>query len=248
MIDDMIGPDAPGADFPVMDEAVSHGVGLRDDSILVQPSPNSWYHTELMGKFWPTVPTFIEHEHLGSSKLRNAWDGELLKKSVEEYHASYMSIHWWPEIEWDECRETIRAINRRLGYRLQARRIDYPKRVKIGEFFDVSTRWANAGVAPCYDGGFFALTLKDAQGGIVAVLSDETFDVASLPVGPPDEAPTVEHQSRFRAGYVAPTTRPGTYDVYLSVGRRDGTPVYELPYAGDDGKRRYKIGQIELTE
>ncbi|MBQ2683027.1 MAG: DUF4832 domain-containing protein [Thermoguttaceae bacterium] len=248
VIDDVIGHDVPGDDFPLMNEAVSEGIGLRDDSIFCMEPPTAWYHEELAQKFWPTVPTFLEHGHYPVIKGVNWWNDEKLLESVEVYHASYMSIHGWPKEEWKDCREAIRRINRRLGYRLQLRAIDYPQTVKIGEFFDVSTVWANAGVAPCYDGGFFALTIKDADGGIVAVLSDETFDVKSLPVGPADAIPTVEHSSRFRAGLVAPTTKPGKYDLYFSVGRRDGTPVYELPYGESDGQRRYKIGRIELVE
>ena len=41
-----------------------------------------------------------------------------------------------------------------------------------------------------------------------------------------------------------PVTPCGTFDVYLSVGRVDGTPVYELPLADSDGHRRYRIGKI----
>ena len=248
VIDDVIGHDVPGDDFSLMNEAVSEGIGLRDDSIFCMEPPAAWYHGELAQKFWPTVPTFLEHGHYPVIKGVNWWNDEKLLESVEVYHASYLSIHGWPQEEWNDCREVIRRINRRLGYRLQLRAIDYPQTVKIGEFFDVSTVWANAGVAPCYDGGFFTLTIKDANGGIVAVLSDETLDVKSLPVGPADAIPTVEHSSRFRAGFVAPTTKPGKYDLYFSVGQRDGTPVYELPYGESDGQRRYKIGRIELVE
>ncbi|MGN1063919.1 MAG: hypothetical protein ACI4QC_00780, partial [Thermoguttaceae bacterium] len=52
----------------------------------------------------------------------------------------------------------------------------------------------------------------------------------------------------FRVGFVAPVTKPGQYDVYLSVGQRDGTPVYALPIPGDDGQRRYKIGTISVVK
>ena len=45
---------------------------------------------------------------------------------------------------------------------------------------------------------------------------------------------------------MAPVTRPGTYDVYISVGRRDGTPTIALPLAGNDGGQRYKLGQVTL--
>ena len=157
VIDDVIGHDVPGDDFPLMNEAVSEGIGLRDDSIFCMEPPTAWYHGELAQKFWPTVPTFLEHGHYPVIKGVNWWNDEKLLESVEVYHASYMSIHGWPKEEWKDCREVIRRINRRLGYRLQLRAIDYPQTVKIGEFFDVSTVWANAGVAPCYDGGFFEI-------------------------------------------------------------------------------------------
>jgi hypothetical protein len=124
--------------------------------------------------------------------------------------------------------------------------MELPKTVEIGQPFRVKSVWANAGVTPCYPGGFMALTLKDEKGGIVAVLSDETLDFRTLAVGPKDAIPVTTHESEFRAGYIAPTTRPGVYDVYVSVGQRDGTPVLALPLPGDDGQHRYKIGQMEL--
>ena len=57
----------------------------------------------------------------------------------------------------------------------------------------------------------------------------------------------VSHTAKFRLGrFGAPKFPSGTFDVYLSVGEADGTPVYELPINGDDGQRRYKIGLISL--
>jgi hypothetical protein len=67
----------------------SKGVTLRDDSILVQPPPRSWYHAEMAQEFWPRWPVILEHEHYGGSKQRGAWgDGSLLLKAVEDYHAN----------------------------------------------------------------------------------------------------------------------------------------------------------------
>ncbi|MCF0234586.1 MAG: DUF4832 domain-containing protein, partial [Thermoguttaceae bacterium] len=245
--DDVAGSERPGVDFPETDYALSRGVSLRDDSILVGNPPRSWFHAELAQKFAPTLPVIVEHEHYGGSKERGAWDDELLVKSVEEYRASYMSIHWFPQEEWEGSKDAIRRINRRLGYRLLPSRVEYPSEVAIGEPFEASWTLQNLGVAPCYGGGFVALTLKDEKGGIVSVLSDETFDVRDLPTGAPEEAARVERSARFRVGLVAPTTKPGEYDVYLSVGSRDGTPLYELPLGVEsDGQKRYKIGKIIL--
>jgi len=40
--DDVVGHARPGKSFPLTDYALSKGVSLRDDSILVQPPPRSW--------------------------------------------------------------------------------------------------------------------------------------------------------------------------------------------------------------
>jgi len=245
--DDVAGHDKPGRRFPIMDYALSKGVTLRDDSIMVQPPPRSWYHAEMAEEFWPRLPVVLEHEHYGSSKARNAWDKDLFLRAVEEYHASFMSIHWWPREELNDNRGVVDKINQRLGYRLQPVEVSWPRTVVIGEPFIVQWKWANKGVAPCYGGGFPALTFKDEAGGIVAVLSDETLNVRDLAVGPPGSPPVTEHQTEFTAGLVAPTTKPGTYGVFVSVGRRDGTPLIALPLKNDDGRRRYRLGEIALV-
>ena len=244
--DDVSGPSNRSGNYPLLDYARSKGVSLRDDSILVQPPPRSWYHDDQAQRYWPTMPVIVEHEHYGPSVARKAWDPALLLKSVEDYHASYLSIHWWPQEFLEKNREVVDQINRRLGYRIQLREIAWPKEVQVGEFFSVSWAWANAGVAPCYCGGFPALTLKDAKGGLVAVLADDGFDVKKLPVGAPGAVAPVGRTSRFRAGLFAPTTRAGEFDLFVSVGRRDGTPQIALPMDGDDGARRYKVGRISL--
>ena len=38
----------------------------------------------------------------------------------------------------------------RIGYRLQVPEITWPRTVRKGEKFTIKSRWANAGVAPCY--------------------------------------------------------------------------------------------------
>ncbi len=255
--DDVAGSGKPGTHFPATDYALAKGITLRDDSILVQPPPRSWYHSEMAEAFWPQLPVILEHEHYGSSKTRGAWgDGELLSESVESYHASYMSIHWWPREELNDNRAVIERINRRLGYRLQLREISWPAEVQAGKAFTVETTWANAGVARCYGGGFWAFTLKDEKAGIVSVQVDESFDMSRLKVAASGETDTTKLQSGFviamphqdPMGTFAPPIKPGTYAVFVSVGGRDGTPVIGLPLSGGDGQRRYKLGQMRLVE
>ena len=240
--------------FPIMDYAISKGVTLRDDSIMVQPPPDSWYSAGMAQLFWPKFPIILETEHYGISKERNAFSKNLLIESVEDYHASYMSIHWWPRTFLNENKDAINLVNLRMGYRIQLKEISWPGSVNLGEPFTITASLANAGVAPCYPGGYPCITLKDDKQGIVSVLVENNINVRDLQVGKPGEAPLHKIELSFT---VAPAYKdpertfnrnaiPGHYDLYFSIGSLDGTPTIELPYENHDGHKRYKFGVVEL--
>ena len=246
--DDVSGPSNKSGNYPLLDYARERGVGWRDDSILVANPPNSWYHADQAERYWRTLPVVLEHEHYLGSVQRGAWSKDLLVKSVEEMHASYMSIHGPAKKLLDENRDAIDKINLRLGYRFQLREASWPDAVHVGldaRPFKVNWTWANAGVAPCYADAFPCLTVKDGEGRIMAVLADEKFNLRELKVDAPGKAPPATHGFECVLGrWSAPTFRPGAFDVYVSVGKVDGTPVYELPLPDSDGHRRYKIGKV----
>ena len=73
--DDIAGHDKPGAHFSETDYALANNVTLRDDSILIWPPPQHWYHAEMAQSFWPKLPVILEHDHMGESQIRKAWDG-----------------------------------------------------------------------------------------------------------------------------------------------------------------------------
>ncbi len=241
--DDLDGHDNTSGRYPLLDYARSKGVAWRDDSILVQPPPRSWFHADQAKRYWRTLPVVLEHEHYDGSVERGAWSQELLVKSVEDMHASYMSIHGPPKKILDENRATFERIARRLGYRFCVKSVTWPDAVRTGsggKSFDVAFSFSNGGVAPCYRDAFPCLTVKDGKGRILAVLADGDFNLRGM-VG------DAGHTATFRLGrFDAPVFPSGEFDVFLSVGTRDGTPVYELPLDGGDGARRYRIGRISL--
>ena len=111
-----------------------------------------------------------------------------------------------------------------------------------GETFEVSFSFVNRGVAPCYRDAYPCLTVKDDKGRILAVLADGAFNLKGLL---PDEAKS--HTAKFRlVRFGAPKFPSGTFDVWLSIGEADGTPVYELPIGESDGQRRYMVGRMKL--
>ena len=249
--DDVDGHDNQTGKYPILDYARSKGVAWRDDSILVQPPPHSWFHPDQAERYWRTLPVVLEHEHYGGSVQRKAWSQELLVKSMNDMHASYMSIHGDPKKLLDENREAFEKIARRLGYRFCVETVSWPDSVKSGrngEPFEVVFAFRNGGVAPCYRDAFPCLTVKDDEGRILAVLADGDFNLKGvLPDADARRRAPALHTAKFRLGrFGAPVIPSGAFDVFLSVGERDGTPVYELPLDGGDGYRRYKIGRISF--
>ncbi len=229
----------------VLDYARDHGLTLRDDSILVRGGKYAYFSAALAQPFWPATPVILESEHFGGSRDRGYWkDGSLYLQAVEDYHASYASIHWWPREFLNENRELIARMNRRLGYRLQLAEASWPKQMTVESRFRFTARWRNAGVAPCHGGGWPALTFKDAKSGIVGVFVDETFDVRTLSVGEPDKAEARTQEADFTLPF---NLRAGKYDVYVSVGTRSGTPTLALPLADGDGARCYRLGTMDIT-
>lgn len=226
--------------------AAEHGLGLRDDSILVQGEGKEYFSAWMAPHFWDHAPICLECEHYGPSLERGCWrDGGMYLQAVEDYRASYATIHWWPREFYEANREAVDRINLRLGYRLQLVEASWPGEVPGGGPFEFRAEWRNAGVAPCLPGGHPALTIKDEQGGIAGVWVDDSFDVRELPTGPPGGADARE--SSIRQG-VPVFLRPGEYDLYVSVGTVNGSPRIALPLEGDDGERRYKLREVTIVE
>jgi hypothetical protein len=244
-----------GRGLEVIHYARQLGLTLRDDSILVNGGENAYFHSYLAPLFWMEVPVVLESEHYGGSKKRNAWgDGKRYLDAVEDYHASYVTCHWYPREFLKECGTLIDQINLRLGYRLQLLEASWPAEIRRFEGLTVGYRWRNAGVAPCLPGGYPAITLKDAAGGIAGVFVDEEFDMRTLPAGAPGKAELVGREEKSLSQASKPFAvfrlpppqilKAGRYTLWISVGNHTGTPKISLPLAGEDGQRRYRLGEI----
>ena len=150
-------------------------------------------------------------------------------------------------IENDE----INKINRRLGYRICIKEVSWPKSIKIGIPFEIKTTLINAGVAPCYPGGYITFTIKDDQQGIVSTHTNDTFNVRDLQSTSPGEerAKTIITKLNIAPKFKQDFQRnvePGQYDLYISIGKLDATPAIQLPHDKKDDNKRYKLGKINL--
>jgi len=241
-----------GRGRPTIEYAAQQGLTLRDDSILVEGGEDAYFNAGFAPLFWERLPVVLESEHFGKSRQHGYWkDGRQYLEAVEKYHASYASVHWWPREFLADNRDLVQEINLRLGYRLQLVEASWPSAIPVDGSFRFTTTWRNAGVAPCLPGGYPALTIKDAQGGIVGVFVDEGLDMRNLAVAEPDKAPAESHKADFALPLVMDERtrplKPGDYEVYVSVGTVTGTPKLALPLPNDDSHHRYRLGKLIVT-
>jgi hypothetical protein len=220
--------DCPGGEA-MLAELASKGLGLHLATARSRTPPP---------RFWDRNPVV-----LGTNS--DEWNGGRdFVEALEQHHASYISAGWWIRDAVRESRSVIDRINTRLGYRLQLLEASWPAEAAVGSEFAMNCKWRNAGVAPCLPGGYPALTLKDAKGGLAAVIVDGGFNVLSLPAGKPGLAEVRTEQSSFTVPIIV---KPGAYNVFLSVGTSTGTPRIALPLPGEDGQRRYRLGSMTIT-
>ena len=258
-------------DHPLLAYARSLGYGLRDDSIMCNPQ-RPWSSDHFGRLFALESPVVLETGHMTRRLETKSWKPEYLKKCVEDYHASYISSHCFPELYWETNRRVWKDFANRLGYRFELRRVEYPETVKVSEKVIVKSIWVNVGVAPEYANSALTWNLLNESGVVCWSVTDPSFGFRSLePKWDGVEKPlTVESPCTFGYSVAVPDNgndailnwcrrenrhvpegqvellKLGVYTLAVSVGRRDGKPLVSLPLRGGVHKV-YPIGKVRVV-
>ncbi len=228
---------------------LNNNCGLSDWSVLVDSTrPLS---VPSMEKVWRNQPTLIEHQHYGSSMREGIWkSGKVLLEAVEKYHASHLRIHWWPDEflngngkDLPGNKELINTINLRLGYRFQVTSFSYPAKIKKGKIIAANIKIRNAGVAPCYKGGYIAVSLLDKSGKMICSMVDAKTNVKNLM--PAESADKAQKQAISISLKPPKNTAPGNYHIAISIGDEKGNPLYQLPY-DNEIQKKYIMSEIKI--
>ena len=276
--DDVAGSGGQEAEAPLMRFAREQGVGYRDDSIFCMgPNTNnfaregSWAHSHWARNFAPETPVVIEAGHWTMCSAAGRWLPERIVKCIEDHQASYFSIHGFPHAYYEAHREIMDAAQRRLGYRFQLREAKLPDEVLADEPVTIESTWVNAGVAILHPGARLTWSLVDAKGAVAWSVTDSNFDFRDLmpTLGgverpkrlltrcrfgctvenpPHDPVITAARAAGCDPGSSYEMLKPGTYDLCVSVGSKQGTPEIALPLAGEIGStRRYRLSKISVA-
>ena len=277
--DDVGGSDNPDPNCAIMAYARSLGIGFRDDSIFCVNPPRCWVHADWARQFAKTLPVVVETGHhvrldkAGGGDARiEKWFPEKILQNLVEYQASYYTVQSFPKHLARTHGPILKALARRIGYRLELRKAVFLDRVKAGEPVTIESTWVNVGVAPIYAGASLAWNLLNDRGVVVWSIVDPVFNFSSLeptledgekprtvttkghfgfttPVpdnGNDDVLKWARRHPEFDPGTTAELLKPGVYTLAVSVGRADGKPEIALPLVGGK-KRMYPLGKIEVV-
>lgn len=230
-------------------DLIKYGFGLRNDGYAGVDEKMRFILEEdktLGDGIWENAPIIIEPEHYSEMLKLDIWgDAVDLAHWIDTVHATYIGLHGYSREMYLDSPKFIEYANLRIGYRLLPEKIKLQSKANVREKLSMDIDWKNVAAAPCYNGGYPALTLKDENGHIVSVMVDDKFNVKDLPVADPGKAVSVAQRASFRLN---PILTGGTYKAYLSVGSIDGTPEIKLPIdAEQDDENRYYIGDVEIV-
>lgn len=229
-------------------DIVKMGFGLRNDGFAGIDGNMRFIRDEdiaLADGIWQQAPIIMEPEHYSEMIRVDNWgDGMGLVEWIDKVHGTYLGLHGYVKQFYYENPQFAHAANMRLGYRILPEQVKLQTEVRAHEKLSMKVEWKNVAAAPCYNGAYPALTLKDENGNIVSVMVDSNFNIKDLPVASPGAAKAVTQEALFRMHDVLPG---GTYKAYLSLGSLDGTPEIKMPIdAQNDGDDRYYLGDIKV--
>ncbi len=225
-------------------EGLAPYFGFRDDSICVQPKPLCALpkSQQMAADFWSYAPVVVETDHYQQAKDRGSWDSAEVARLVKEvYHASYVSIHHWPDDFLKREPELVRDLANTMGYWIHLAGAKIPNSVRRGQTTEVELSWTNRGSAPLYRQYAIAFALTEvATDKIVWTQADTKYDLRTWM---PEKTTETKH------GLALPETlRPGKYRLLLGLSKDavNIKPAIALPMKGRDKNRWHSLAEIAV--
>lgn len=163
----------------LLDDCVSKGMGLRDDSILAGNYYIRDFHTmaspELFDYFYQQAPIDIEAGHYTSYTEENSKGGLVLIEAAKRAHATYAGFHGYIDDWLKDNLYITEYLANRLGYWYFINEIEHAQEVNPGTKMRVTMKWENAGFGLCYNKYDLEMKLT-AESGKEYVFSLSEFD------------------------------------------------------------------------
>jgi len=182
---------------------------------------------------WQHRPVSLETCWVPGYWKQKGWDLHYILAQALRWHVSSINIKSSSiPAEWKEFFDDFQ---KKIGYRLVLRRVEYPKAVRAGTLQPVHMWWLNAGVAPVYRPYELALEFRSAG----------TSASVRLPV---DIRTWLPGDTVFDGAiYVPENLPPGSYRLRVALlDPRTGEPAIKLAIEGLQADGWYDLAPIEV--
>jgi uncharacterized protein DUF4832/glycosyl hydrolase family 42 (putative beta-galactosidase) len=220
-----------------------HGTGWRLDCLgdMRLTSDNKDFKAEMLTVYpqqvvragiqdvWERSPVSLETCWVPGYWLKQGWDVDYILNQALRWHVTSLNVK--SSAIPPAWKKNFEEFEKKMGYRLILRRLEYPKAAKAGQMMPVHMWWLNAGVAPVYREYWLALELRSA----------ETNAVIRLPA---DVRKWLPGDAVFDGTvYVPDYLKPGTYRLRVGLlDPRTEQPAIRLAIQGRDADGWYDMG------
>src|ERR1700722_9872170 len=181
---------------------------------------------------WKRSPVSMESCWVPGYWKDQGWDVRYILGEALRWHVTSLNIK--SSAIPPESATAFRDFERKMGYRLELRRIEYPESVRSAGAVPVKMWWVNSGVAPVYRPYLLALSLDSAADQAVV---DVPADVRQWLPGD-----TVVEQA-----IDLPQLKSGTYRLRVALlDRLTRKPAIRLGIAGRTDNGWYDLGAIAV--
>jgi hypothetical protein len=233
----------PYPEGTAIDYALSKGCWMRRDGFGGYLDQQE---SRLIKNHWQKHPLVAENGAAYADYLAGKIPGWTIDRIIEEmlaHHISYFPMGWglrdWRALV-QKRPDLVKQASLRIGYRLIVAQASWPETVKAGDSFRVKTVWRNRGVACCPFRWHPAVYLRYPESGQL---------IGRAVHGGADLRTWVEGREESLSFTISVPNKikPGRYGVAVAIEDQQGTPAIDLGIEGNDGGKRFLLGQIRVV-
>jgi hypothetical protein len=186
-----------------------------------------------VGDVWKRSPVSLETCWVPLYWSEHSWDVDYILEQALRWHVSSVNIK--SSSIPPQWRQNFEAFQKRMGYRLILRRLEYPRSIRRGQMMPVHMWWLNAGVAPVYRD--YALAVR--------FYSPQASESVRLPV---DIRKWLPGDAVYDGSvYIPKMLSPVIYRIRVAVLEpRTGQPAIKLGIEGLEPDGWYDLGALSV--